>query len=79
MECHTYHANTQDLSRCWMVSASKSQSTHLSGWSSPRRFSLSVVQHLFQLANQMKILHRRGTQLFWSCRHGSKPMLPWKY
>ena len=45
---------------CWIVSSSWSQRGQWSGWSSPRRANLSVVQHWFSDANQIKNLHLGG-------------------
>ena len=51
---------TQSIIKCCMVSSCWLHNGHVSWWGSPRRASLSEVQHLFLIASQEKNRHRLG-------------------
>ena len=65
-------AKTQVVRICWIFSSSWSQKGQWLGCGRPLLASLSAVQHLFLMANQMKSLHFAGAHDFQTRHQGSK-------
>jgi hypothetical protein len=64
MKNQAWRENTHDNNKWLIVSSSRSQRGHFSGWGNPFLASRSAVQHLSCAASHKKNLHLFGAQVF---------------